>query len=175
MSEQATVRLVYASRATFEPQKNANGIEPNVARILMQSRRNNARDRIGGVLHFGDGYFFQCLEGERGLVNKVYQRIGEDPRHEDVRLLQMEQVDERKFLDWSMKYVAIESQVQRLLDQYGLSAFRPYEFNKQMIHGLLQACVAAEDPSRAEIPDSPVANRPRQSGGGFFRRLLGRG
>ena len=55
------IRLIYVSRANFEPAKESGGIEPTVARILMQSRRNNPKEQIGGVLYFGDGYFFQCL------------------------------------------------------------------------------------------------------------------
>ena len=36
-------RMVYASRATFAPSLQGSGIELDVARILMQSRRNNPR------------------------------------------------------------------------------------------------------------------------------------
>ena len=169
----AIVRLVYASTATFEPQRDPNGIEVQVARILMQSRKNNARDQIGGVLHYGDGYFFQCLEGERESVNRTYHRISEDPRHEEVHLLLVENVDERMFLDWSMKYVGLEQEIDALLKRNGLEEFNPYRFEKTMIEALLQACVSANDPSSANIPDPAVQDRPAQRSG-FLGRLFGR-
>lgn len=53
------IRLVYASRAAFKPAPVKQGVEPSVARILIQSRRNNSHENIGGVLYFGDVHFFR--------------------------------------------------------------------------------------------------------------------
>ena len=52
------LRLVYASRATFPPIRDGAGIHPEVARILVQSRRNNARQRLYGGLYYADGSSF---------------------------------------------------------------------------------------------------------------------
>lgn len=174
MSTNAIVRLIYASTATFVPQRDPNGIEVQVGRILMQSRRNNAREQIGGVLHYGDGYFFQCLEGDRDRVNRTYQRISEDPRHKDLHLLAVENVEQRMFQDWSMKYVTIEQQVNDLLKRHRLKQFNPYAFEKPMIHDLLLTCVEASDPSRGVIPDQPASSDPRPRKSGLFGRLFGR-
>jgi hypothetical protein len=65
-------RMVYASRATFAPSRQGNGIDVEVARILMQSRRNNPRRGLVGALYYGDGAFFQCLEGEPAAIDEVY-------------------------------------------------------------------------------------------------------
>jgi hypothetical protein len=82
------IELVYASRAAFAP-VGGGGIEPEVARILAQSRRNNPRQDIGGMLFNKDGYLFQCLEGEPHDVEAVYQRIARDPRHQESGALAM--------------------------------------------------------------------------------------
>jgi len=174
MSESSLVRLSYASTATFQEQPDAAGIDVNVARILMQSRRNNARLQIGGVLHYGDGYFFQCLEGEREVVKQTYQRIGEDSRHRDVQLLALNRVSERLFLDWSMKYVAIEKEIVALVKQSGSRHFNPYKFDEAMIKTLLENCVRSQDPTARDIPDPARSQGNHGDGRSFFRSLFGR-
>ena len=37
------IQLIYISRSTFTPAEPTNGIEPNVARILLKSRANNKK------------------------------------------------------------------------------------------------------------------------------------
>ena len=37
------IQLIYISRSTFAPAEPTNGIEPNVARILLKSRANNKK------------------------------------------------------------------------------------------------------------------------------------
>lgn len=64
-----TVRLIYASRAaeTFKPRE--------VSIILAASQRNNPPLGVTGLLFLGNGFFFQCLEGSRTAVNKIYNKI----------------------------------------------------------------------------------------------------
>lgn len=169
------LRLTYASTAEFEPVYNSPGIEVSVARILMQSRRNNPKRRIGGVLHYGDGYFFQCLEGPRDQVNDVYQVIAADPRHRDVQLLSALTPDERAFGNWSMKYVPVEGTIKTLLARHGVERFQPYEFSDQLVNELLRECIRGGDPTartiepHAAAPGDRPSNRP-----GLWARLLGK-
>ena len=65
------VQIVYVSRSTFTTMPAELGIEPSVARILAQSRINNSRRGLVGALYFGDGCFFQCLEGRTADVERV--------------------------------------------------------------------------------------------------------
>lgn len=51
-------RFVYASRAAFPTAAKGPGIDPEIARILMQSRRNNPNAGRVGALYFADGCFF---------------------------------------------------------------------------------------------------------------------
>ena len=81
------IRLVYASRSVVTPSATHQGMDPAIARILAKSRKNNARlDVVGGLL-FGDGYFLQCLEGDLRIVQNLYSKIENDPRHRDVTVL----------------------------------------------------------------------------------------
>ncbi|BES70629.1 hypothetical protein RE428_16470 [Marinobacter nanhaiticus D15-8W] len=132
------IRLVYASEATFAEQPDEQGIEPHVGRILMASRRNNPTLGLVGGLYYGDGHFFQCLEGESGKVHDLYNRIRDDDRHRKVTLLLEEPIDDYAFEDWSMKYVPLETSVTSFLNQRGLESFDPFAFDaattRAMVH-----------------------------------------
>lgn len=165
------VRLNYASTATFEPNE-AGGIEVEVARILAESRRNNKAREVGGVLHYGNGFFFQALEGERGVVNDVYNTIAADPRHRDVQILSFNPVEQRLFADWSMKYVPIENQIRELLDRHGIE-FNPYRFDDAFIREFLELCVYGQDPTtrlEQEAERDAAEGRDQRP---WWKRLLG--
>lgn len=131
------IRLVYASRANFKSSPALQGIEPTVARILMQSRKNNPRQKIGGVLYYGNGYFFQCLEGESDAVNRLISKLRQDERHRDLEIVKLSQVRQRLFSNWSMKYIALESDVRDLLARFGVKQFDPYQFSDEVIDGMV--------------------------------------
>ncbi|MFV8782009.1 BLUF domain-containing protein [Microbulbifer sp. SA54] len=132
------IRLVYASKAAFRAVPVTQGVEPSVARILMQSRRNNSQVNIGGVLYFGDGYFFQALEGDRKVVNQAYQRIAADPRHREVTILSLKTVPDRLFADWSMKYVPVEQAVRAFVRDRGYLRFEPLQFQEEEAEALIK-------------------------------------
>ncbi len=165
------VRLTYASTATFKSDRSG-GIEVEVARILAASRRNNRAKEVGGVLHYGEGYFFQALEGQRATVDELYNRIAEDSRHRDVKILTFEDVDDRYFADWSMKYVPLENQIQRMLDRHGI-AFDPYRFDKAIVDDFLKLCVHGEDPTtelEAQAANDAQAGKDNRP---WWKRLIG--
>ena len=153
------IRLTYCSTANFESMEKTNGVELEVARILMESRRNNPKKEIGGVLHYGNGFFFQALEGKRKDVNERYEKIVKDPRHRDVELLVVHPVGRRLFPDWSMKYVAVETRISDLLKKHGKSAFKPYEFNEAFCEELIQCFVEQADASNQEDMQASSPNR----------------
>lgn len=91
--------LVYVSHATAEQ------TEAEVERLLLDSRRNNARDGITGVLLHRDGSFMQCLEGAEAAVRRTFARIQADHRHDGVIVLLDEPIDARSFPDWTMGHL----------------------------------------------------------------------
>lgn len=139
------VRLVYASRATFPPIREGAGIHPEVARILVQSRRNNSRQRIGGGLYFADGSFFQCLEGREAEVDALYERLAEDPRHREIHLLDRRLIDEPAFGDWAMKHVPHAPEVQQLLARHGRSGFEPHSFPPTLVDAMVNLLLLRPD------------------------------
>ncbi len=95
------VRLLYASRAV-DPIDGAM-----LDSILERSRGYNREHGITGVLcsyEEGNG-FLQALEGSRDEVNRLYNDIVRDPRHQDVVLLAYEEITERRFASWRMRRI----------------------------------------------------------------------
>ncbi len=136
----ALMRLAYASEATFEAQPPLEkGVEPpHVARILMVSRRNNGRAGLVGGLYYGDNRFFQYLEGEEEFVRETFERIRQDSRHRNIRMLIEEPLDVPTFSNWSMKYVPpLSSDVQAFLDKHQLPDFNPAAFSSHQCEEMI--------------------------------------
>lgn len=144
---QRLVQIIYISRSTFHPAEAFKGIEPNVARILSKSRANNRNSGLVGVLYFGDGCFFQCLEGEESTVDALYGKLQLDTRHKDLKLISKKRIQQTSFPDWAMKYVPIDQQMNGLLKAHGYQTFDPYEFNDEMTQAVMRLLHAATDPT----------------------------
>jgi hypothetical protein len=95
------VRLFYISRA------NVAMTSTVTSTILESARVHNRVAGITGVLCQGQGLFIQVLEGERNSVNRLYNTLIKDKRHKDVEMVAIEEVQERKFPNWSMAHVII--------------------------------------------------------------------
>jgi len=153
---QKLVQIIYISRSTFENADAVNKIEPNVVRILAKSRSNNRKNGLVGVLYFGDGVFFQCLEGEESAVNTLFSKIEQDPRHKDVQLISKKYVSKLSFPDWAMKYAPLDEKMRTFLKAHDYERFDPYQFSPEMTQKILSVLVDAYDPT-VEIDTSTTA------------------
>ncbi|MBZ2188539.1 BLUF domain-containing protein [Alcanivorax sp. JB21] len=145
------IQIVYISRATFEAGPRENGVEPHVARILLKSRQNNPRQGLVGVLFYGDGNFFQCIEGEREAVESLFTRISADSRHKDVRVLSVRNIEVRTFNEWSMKYVPAAREVMMTVKAFGFDHFDPYRFNEDQVAEMLALLQRISDPTLGRL------------------------
>jgi hypothetical protein len=131
------VRLMYASRAA----DTVDGDELHT--ILRQSKADNAKRGITGVLCFSGGIFIQLLEGGRGPVNALYNRIAADQRHRDVTLLSYEEIGERRFAGWSMGEVNLRRLNPALLLKYSETpTLDPYAVSGAVSMALFDELVA---------------------------------
>jgi hypothetical protein len=74
--------------------------------ILAQSRCNNARARVTGLLFFDGKRFLQALEGEDAAVDATFTRIQQDERHHALVVLSSRVIDQREFGEWAMAFSA---------------------------------------------------------------------
>lgn len=129
-------QLTYASESNVG--LDIKGVNPEVGRILAKSKNNNAQLKVGGVLYYADGYFFQVLEGEKETVQRLYEKLSTDNRHSHVKVLKEGYIEEAQFNNWSMHLVPAKSSIRRLLKDYGLNSFKPFNFSQQLIDMLIQ-------------------------------------
>mgnify|MGYP001766188714 CR=1 FL=1 len=90
--------LVYVSQATHDFD------ESELESLLATSRRNNTATGITGLLMYESRLFMQALEGPRGAVEALFQRIKADPRHTDVQIVCEDHIDRRNFGPWRMAF-----------------------------------------------------------------------
>lgn len=95
--------------------------------LLEQSREGNAKRNVTGMLLYMDGYFFQVLEGEKAVVDQLYDKIGSDKRHLHVIKLIEEPLEKRSFNKWTMGYQQV-SRVE-LANVTGLTDFLDRDSN----------------------------------------------
>jgi hypothetical protein len=86
--------------------------------LLAQSRVNNTRVGLTGILLYKDGNFMQVLEGELDAVHALYAAIQRDPRHSGLLTLLQGPLAERQYPDWSMGFRDLNSPDVRLMPGY---------------------------------------------------------
>ena len=76
-----------------------------LGRICEQSRLNNARDHITGLLVFDGHAFCQFVEGSERAIAALLARLEGDPRHGNMRRLQFgPRAGPRRFPRWRLGY-----------------------------------------------------------------------
>jgi hypothetical protein len=86
--------------------------------LLEQSRENNARNDLTGMLLYRGGRFVQVLEGPESVVRALIETIRHDPRHTNMRTLFEEPILERQFAAWTMGYEPISMPREELPDAF---------------------------------------------------------
>jgi hypothetical protein len=94
--------IVYLSRAVHPL------TDQDLQQLLDQSRRDNAKRGITGVLFYSHGHIAQLFEGEAEQADSLFERIARDGRHSHVRKLVDKSIDRRSFSNWSMAFHPLE-------------------------------------------------------------------
>lgn len=97
MNQHQLIFLSYVSKATQDMGFLA------LMRLTDQAAQLNQRLAITGVLFYENQYFGQTIEGPRSAVMNLWEKIQKDPRHQHVRLLELNDVEARRFPSWSMR------------------------------------------------------------------------
>ena len=131
------VRCLYASRPSGPLSTQ------QIASILEQSRRNNPRAGVTGILCYTEDVFIQVLEGGRDEVCELFNGIVRDSRHLDVRILVYEEITERRFVNWAMGQVDISKVNAGLLLKYFKKAtLDPFDASGHATMALIHELVA---------------------------------
>lgn len=117
-------RLIYAS--TIKKDTDPSELK----KIHEKALHENPKNSITGILVFGEDFFLQCIEGGRDSVNRLYAKIANDPRHDHSVLIDYSEIDERKFVKWSMKLFLLTKEHKLMIQRFSLGdRFNPYEMS----------------------------------------------
>jgi hypothetical protein len=113
-----------------------------LAGLLDGARTHNEAAGITGLLIYHEREFMQLLEGERSVIEALYDKIAVDPRHQQVYRLWDAPIATRNFNDWTMGFVSVDdSSLQRhtgfaSLKDEGLVALSRDNRGKKILLGL---------------------------------------
>jgi Sensors of blue-light using FAD len=139
--EESTFRLMYRShnRIPAQDRKAALG------ELFTQARSNNKKRGLTGALLLSDDWFVQALEGDEATVRALFARIGVDPRHDSVTLLDARVVPGRAFSHWAMARVSAEdaSDIPLIANQQGITpaAGRPTTHEQDQLLDVMRDAV----------------------------------
>lgn len=94
------VQLVYESLAS------GSLVEADVLDILRKSQVRNNQVGISGILFFHGHRFLQFIEGPASEVERLFDRINEDPRHREIRVLTRAESERLLMPTWAMAYTS---------------------------------------------------------------------
>ena len=112
--------------------------------LLDQSRRNNPKLGVTGLLCIADDIFIQVIEGGRDEVCDLFNTIVRDDRHTQVRLLIYEEISERQFGNWTMGQVDTDKiNPAMLLKYFKRAKLDPFDCTGHATMALLNDLVAS--------------------------------
>ena len=76
--------------------------------IAIKASLQNKANGITGILLFIDGGILQVLEGEKAIIQALYEKINCDTRHTNMTKLIDRDAPQREFPAWSMGFRMVE-------------------------------------------------------------------
>ena len=124
-------QLVYLSHITSTGLASASTLN-DIAEVAIE--RNQA-DNITGILCYGNGYFFQCVEGSEQALTNLKNRLLVDDRHKDLKILDFSAIAERRFAGWSPRSITLE---RWMMNEPKLKSFMPFKPHTWEVNGWQQ-------------------------------------
>lgn len=82
--------------------------KPVLNDIATVSATQNDKNNLTGVLCYGNGWFFQYLEGGKHALQQLKENLVRDGRHYNLRFLEFSRLAQRRFPSWSMQLLSTD-------------------------------------------------------------------
>lgn len=161
-------RLTYASTSTSSPAT----IRQDLIDILDEARAYNFNNKLYGVLYYGNNYFFECIEGRKTEVDRLYEKIKKDPRHTSLVLLSYHEIEETSLKNWDMKYVHYDHEIQDFFSRHQWETFNPYTLNDGLIDEFLALLIPHESVEPDGIQQDELNAQGKQQGRLKFKYVI---
>ena len=100
----ALYSVSYISRSRISPWD----LDEELANIEKTSIHHNEQAGLTGKLIYRNGHFVQRLEGPRPLVEETMDRIRDDHRHDNIKILSAHPITRRMYADWQQMRLVTE-------------------------------------------------------------------
>nr|WP_299040397.1 BLUF domain-containing protein [uncultured Psychrobacter sp.] len=118
-------QFIYISRITSIGLSGASTLN-DIAEV---SIAHNKAENISGILCYGNGYFFQYIEGSERALTNLKNRILKDNRHKDIQTLAFSAITERRFTGWSLRSIILERWMLKDPKVKEFLPFKPYDWD----------------------------------------------
>ena len=108
IQREGLLRLIYTSLSVIPID------DTELEKIFALCRAENAQRKVTGCLLYSDGIFVQALEGESSVVESLFDKISNDPKHKDVEVLSRESIVRRAFEGWMMGPESLHKATERV-------------------------------------------------------------
>ena len=145
---------MYISRITSTGLSGASTLND----IADTSIKNNKTNDITGILCYGNGYFFQCIEGTEQALTNLKNQLLMDDRHKDLQTLDFSAITTRRFQGWSLRSIILERWLFKDSRMKALMPFKPYswkEDDSQQFLELLQHYYEKQEQS-GDVDSQPI-------------------
>ena len=119
-------QFIYISRITSTGLSGASTLND----IAETSIKNNRINDITGILCYGNGYFFQYVEGTEQSLTNLKNQLLMDDRHKDLQILEFSEIKARRFQNWSLRSVVLEQWLFKDPNLKALLPFKPYAWGE---------------------------------------------
>jgi hypothetical protein len=146
--------LIYISRITPSGLSGASTLN-DIAEV---SIKNNKADNMTGIICYGNGCFFQCIEGTEQVLTNLKNRLLTDNRHKDLKILEFSALTKRRFTGWSLRSIELEHWMNNDAKVKALMPFEPYNWSSDQHHqflDILQGCYTGQEKT-GDIDTQPV-------------------
>lgn len=117
-------QLIYSSRTT----RTLTSVD--LISITSTSQQNNLLAGITGALCYDRGSFLQLIEGEHSVIAHLYPLLLQDERHSELKILDLKEITERRFANWSMGFFNHENEISQLfLKHTKMAEFAPFSIS----------------------------------------------
>ncbi len=116
--------LSYISRCRIPPWELAAELQ----NIQKTSIDNNRAAGLTGKLIYRHGHFVQRLEGPKSTLDETMDRIRDDHRHDNIKILSSHAIERRMYSDWQQLLMVTDGPEVRDLDALlGSLSLRPVQ------------------------------------------------
>lgn len=105
--------VLYVSRSLIPTAE----IAAVIADLVVAARQKNEKLGITGALVCTGTDFAQYLEGDESTVGSLIAQISDDPRHEDLIVLEAREVADARFGRWRLAYGGLSPLVSAIIDR----------------------------------------------------------